>query len=184
MDRIGSRARRRFLLGAGGAIAAPALLLPRRSLAGNAGPRELAFAHTHTGEQISLIYASGGIYVPQALTSLNRFLRDHYSGAIGAIDPALFDQLFALRRDLGARQAFHVISGYRSSATNEALRRRGGGGVAMSSLHLQGRAIDVRLPGVPLADLRDAALGLRAGGVGFYVASDFVHLDTGRPRSR
>lgn len=182
MTRIVSPARRRALLFTGAALAAPALVLPRRSLATDAAPRALALAHTHTGERMALVYASGGRYLPDALARLDRFLRDHYSGAVGAIDPTLFDQLFALQREFGTTQPFDVISGYRSAATNEALRRRGGGGVAKSSLHLDGRAIDIRLPGVALADLRDAALGLRAGGVGYYAAADFVHLDTGRVR--
>jgi uncharacterized protein YcbK (DUF882 family) len=174
---------RRALLFAAATIAAPAILLPRRALATSAATRELAFAHTHTGERLAIVYAEGGAYVPDALTRLNRFLRDHYSGAVGTIDPALFDQLFALRRELGATRPFHVISGYRSSATNEALRRRGGGGVAKASLHTHGQAIDIRLPGVALTDLRNAALDLKAGGVGYYAASGFVHVDTGRPRS-
>lgn len=174
--------RRRALLRVATVITAPAVL-SSRALATMAAPRELAFAHTHTGEHLAIVYAQGGAYVPDALTRLNRFLRDHYSGTIGAIDPALFDQLFALRRELGATGPFHVISGYRSTATNEALRRRGGGGVAKASLHTHGQAIDIRLPGVALTDLRDAALELKAGGVGYYAASNFVHIDTGRPRS-
>lgn len=181
MSRIPSYARRRALLLAGTAIAAPALLLPRRSAAGDAAPRTLALAHTHTAERVSLVYASGGRYLDDALHRLNRFLRDHYSGTVGTIDPALFDQLFALQRALGTTQPFHVISAYRSAATNETLRRRGGG-VAKSSLHLDGRAIDVRVPGVALTEFRDAALDLRAGGVGYYAAADFVHLDTGPVR--
>lgn len=182
MDRSTRGARRRFVAAGLGALAAPALTLPRRVLAASAGPRALAFMHTHTGERVSLVYAREGNYLPEALWVLDRFLRDHYSGAVGRMDPGLFDQIHALQRLLGTSQPFHVISGYRSPATNETLRRRGGGGVAKSSLHLQGRAIDVRLPGVPLAEVRDAALELKAGGVGYYAASDFVHLDTGRPR--
>ena len=182
MAHIPRHARRRFLAAGIGALAAPALMLPRRSLAASAGPRALAFAHTHTGERVSLVYAREGSYLPDALSVLDRFLRDHYSGAIGRMDPGLFDQLHAVQRLLGTSQPFHVVSGYRSPATNDALRRRGGGGVAKSSLHLQGRAIDVRLPGVPLSDLRDAAISLKAGGVGFYPGENFVHIDTGRVR--
>ena len=84
---------------------------------------------------------------------------------------------------LGAGSAVELISGYRCAATNQRLRQSGGGGVAQRSLHMDGRAIDVRLRGVPLADLRDAALSLRARGVGLYPRDQFVHLDTGRPRS-
>ena len=148
-----------------------------------AGPRSLALAHTHTGERIDLVYAVGGQYVPAAMTALNRFLRDHYSGEIGQIDPQVFDQLHRLQQRLGSRDAFEVISAYRCPATNARLRATRGGGVAPNSLHLQGRAVDVRLPDTPLADLRDAALSLRGGGVGYYPRERFVHLDTGRVRS-
>ena len=146
------------------------------------GVRDLAMAHTHTREQLDLVYAVHERYVPESLGVLNRFLRDHYTGEVGAMDPQLFDLLHRVRQALGSTAAFHVISGYRAPATNLRLRLTRGGGVARNSLHTEGRAIDVRLPGVALADLRDAALSLRAGGVGFYPREDFVHLDTGRVR--
>jgi uncharacterized protein YcbK (DUF882 family) len=145
--------------------------------------RSLALAQVHTGERLSLVYALGGRYVPEALGALNRLLRDHYSGEVGAIDPQLFDQLHEVQRALGSTGVFEVISGYRCPATNERLRTTRGGGVARNSLHLQGRAIDVRLAGTPLANLRDAATSLRGGGVGFYPHERFVHLDTGRVRA-
>lgn len=147
------------------------------------GGRGLAFFHTHTREHIALTYAVHENYDPLALTSLNRFLRDHYSGDVGTMDPQMFDVLHRVRQALGSQTPFEVISGYRSPATNKHLRESRGGGVAKGSLHMQGRAIDVRLPGVPLADLRDAAISLRAGGVGYYPSSQFVHIDTGRVRS-
>jgi uncharacterized protein YcbK (DUF882 family) len=139
--------------------------------------------HTHTRERIELVYAVGHDYVTAALGSLNRFLRDHYSGEVGVMDPQLYELLHGVRQLLGTERAFEVISGYRCPATNQKLRETRGGGVAKQSLHLQGRAIDVRLPGVPLAELRDAALSLRAGGVGYYPGSQFVHIDTGRVRA-
>jgi uncharacterized protein YcbK (DUF882 family) len=117
------------------------------------------------------------------MAALNHFLRDHYSGEVGRIDPGVFDQLHQLQQRLDSRAAFEVISGYRCPATNARLRATRGGGVATNSLHLQGRAIDVRLAGTPLADLRDAALSLRGGGVGYYPRERFVHLDTGRVRT-
>ena len=147
------------------------------------GARGLTMVHTHTQERIDLVYAVDGHYDPAALGSLNRFLRDHYSGEVGVIDPQVFDLLHRVQRALGSGRAFEVISGYRCPATNTQLRETRGGGVAKHSLHMEGRAIDVRLPGVPLADLRDAALSLRGGGVGFYPREQFVHLDTGRLRS-
>lgn len=178
--------RRRFL--ARGMQLAAAAALPAGARAAMTPPeargtRSLAFFHTHTQERIELVYAADDAYLPQALGSLNRFLRDHYSGEVGIIDPQLFDLLHRVRRELGSAQSFDVISGYRCPATNDRLRNTRGGGVAQRSLHMDGRAIDVRLPGVALADLRDAALSLRSGGVGCYLRENFVHIDTGRVRS-
>jgi uncharacterized protein YcbK (DUF882 family) len=160
------------------------MLLPfaQKALAGLPNARSLAFRHTHTGERISLVYAVEDRYVPDALTTLNHFLRDHYSGEIGSIDPQLFDLLHRLQLTLGCDEPFHVISGYRCPATNQNLKTTRGGGVAKHSLHMDGKAIDIRLPGVPLADLHDAALELRLGGVGYYQRDQFVHVDTGRVR--
>lgn len=139
--------------------------------------------HTHTREKIALIYAVGSRYVPEALTDLNHFLRDHYSGLAGRMDPGLYDIMHAIRASLKARAPYQIISGYRAPATNERLRTTRGGGVARRSLHMEGKAVDLRIPGVPLEELRDAALELKLGGVGYYPGSDFVHVDTGRVRS-
>ncbi len=144
--------------------------------------RGVAMAHTHTHEKIDLVYAVQERYVPESLGLLNRFLRDHYTGEVGVIDPQVFDLLHRVRQVLGSTAAYEVISGYRGTATNSHLRASRGGGVASKSLHMEGRAIDVRLPGVALADLRDAALSLRAGGVGYYPRESFVHIDNGRVR--
>ena len=178
-------ARRDFLrrtarLAAAGALPGLAAGVARASMG---GVRSLAMAHTHTGERIDVVYATEGGYVPEALGALNRFLRDHYSGEVGVIDPNVFDLLVRVRQALGSAQEFEVISGYRCPATNQRLRETRGGGVARRSLHMDGRAIDVRLPGVALADLRDAALSLRAGGVGYYAREAFVHIDNGRVRA-
>ena len=162
-------------------VAVPLLALPARA-AGTAA-RSLAMSHTHTRERIELVYAVAQDYLPEALGALNHFLRDHYSGEVGRMHPPLFDLLHALRQTLGSAGPFEIISGYRCPATNDRLRQTRGGGVAKQSLHMQGCAVDVRLSGVPLAELRDAALSLRAGGVGYYPESEFVHLDTGRVRS-
>lgn len=180
-------ARRRFLRRTA-QFAAAGLLLPftasaRASLAHHPAARQLAFHHTHTGERLSIVYALGDEYLPQALAALNHLLRDHYSGAIGRIDPRLFDLLYDLQHTLGVSAPYHVISGYRCAETNAYLKASRGGGVARRSLHMEGRAIDIRLPGVPLAELRDAALSLRQGGVGFYPREQFVHVDTGRVRA-
>lgn len=177
--------RRRFLQTA--LLAAPPLVagVPRRALASSDAPRVLQFSHLHTGERLGVEYWSRGSYLPDALAAVNRLLRDFRTGAVGSIDAGLLDLLHALAGLTGLRgssRPFEVISGFRSAQTNQALRRAGGGGVASRSLHLEGRAIDIRIPGVPLAGLRDAALALARGGVGHYPASNFVHVDTGRVR--
>jgi uncharacterized protein YcbK (DUF882 family) len=174
--------RRRFLRHAG-ALAAGGGLLSTRARAAVPGARQVAMVHTHTHERIDAVYAGEQGYQPQALGALNHFLRDHYTGEVGAIDPGVFELLYRVQREFGGARTFEVISGYRCPATNGRLRETRGGGVARHSLHMEGRAIDVRLPGVSLADLRDAALSLRLGGVGFYPRGQFVHLDTGRVRS-
>jgi uncharacterized protein YcbK (DUF882 family) len=175
-------ARRRFLQRSAGLAAAGLLPTAPTVKANVPGARGLSLVHTHTNERIELVYAVADDYVPDALGSLNRFLRDHYSGDIGRIDPRLFDLLHQVQQLVGGTRPFEVISGYRCPTTNMTLRQKGGGGVARNSLHMEGRAIDVRLPGVMLADLRDAAVSLRAGGVGFYPGQRFVHIDTGRVR--
>lgn len=164
------------------AVAGAVLPMARPALASLPNARSLEFDHTHTGERLSVVFAVGNHFVPEALGTLNRFLRDHYSGEIGNIDPQLFDLLFQARRELGTDQPFQVISGYRCETTNSRLRNTRGGGVARQSLHMLGQAIDVRIPGVPLADLRDAATAQKAGGVGFYPRNKFVHIDTGKVR--
>jgi len=177
---------RRHLLRRSAQLVATAASLPlaaQAAVARRPDARSLALANTHTGEQLALVYATGDHFLPDALDTLNHFLRDHYSGEVGVIDPQLIDLLHRVRQTLGTAQAFQVISGYRSPATNERLRTTRGGGVAKHSLHMDGKAIDIRLPGVALADLRDAALGLRAGGVGYYPREQFVHIDTGRVRT-
>ncbi len=173
---------RRRLVGAAAAlVAAPSFAISRQSPANADSLRTLSFRHTHTGESLSIDYAQGDTYLPQALARVNWFLRDFRNGESHAIDPQLLDQLHLLARLTRTDAPYEVISGYRSPATNDLLRRHSSG-VAEHSLHLEGRAIDIRLADVPLGDLRDAAASLRAGGVGFYPQSRFVHVDTGRVR--
>lgn len=171
--------RRRFLQSLGGALAVTAAA-PSRQLASPGEERRLAFLHTHTRETVTVPYFADGRYLPAGLSRLDEFLRDHRTGDQYPIDPALLDILYDLRLATGAKAPFQVISAYRSPRTNETLRR--GGGVASRSLHLEGRAIDIRLADVRTTSLRDAALELARGGVGYYRASDFVHVDTGRVR--
>ncbi|HEX9892716.1 MAG TPA: DUF882 domain-containing protein [Gemmatimonadales bacterium] len=148
---------------------------------GNAASRELAFTHSHTGERLAVEYFTAGSYQPEAMVEVNQFLRDFRTEEVHPIDPGVLDILHALRIMTGGSRPFQVISGYRSPATNAMLRRLSGG-VAGNSLHMEGKAIDIRLPGVSLRRVRDAALKLKRGGVGYYPASRFVHVDTGRVR--
>jgi uncharacterized protein YcbK (DUF882 family) len=180
--------RRRFL-GIGAAAAASAVV-PSRVLAANAPKpaaapeRVLSFFNTHTGERLKTAYCCGGTYQPDALSAINRILRDFRVNEIKPIDPKLLDLLHELGGTLETDQPFHIISGYRSPHTNASLRERGGAGtgVASRSLHMVGKAIDIRIPGVKLDHLRGAARSLKLGGVGFYPSSNFVHVDTGRVR--
>ena len=180
------RSSRRGFLGQGlRAVAAGGLVMqaaPAMAAFGY-GQRRLSLDHLHTNERLSLVYAVGEDFLPQSISRLNYFLRDHYTGIPGDMDPRLYDIMHQVRGLLATNAPFEIISGYRSPATNETLRTTRGGGVARRSLHMDGKAIDVRLPGVALADLRDAAIALKAGGVGFYPREDFVHIDTGRVRS-
>lgn len=155
---------------------------PRLVAAAPTAPRRLAFYHTHTAERLEVVYREGGQYLPDALATVNHYLRDFRSGDTHPIDPALLDVLSDVQSLTGREGRFEVISAYRSPHTNAMLASRSGG-VADRSLHIQGQAIDVRLPGLKTSELRRAALQLRAGGVGYYPGSDFVHLDTGRVRS-
>ena len=175
--------RRRFCrhLGAGIGAAACAPLWASDLVASTPGYRALSFQHLHTGESLAIPYVEDGQYVPEALARIDHVLRDHYDGAVHPIDRDLLEILHAVALEIGTRSPFRVISGYRSPATNEMLRKRGSG-VSRNSLHMQGRAIDIRLDDVDTAHLRDAGLAVALGGVGYYRTSDFVHLDTGRVR--
>jgi len=149
-------------------------------------PREyrLRFFHTHTGERLDIVYRRGDQYIPEALNELDHFLRDHRTGDVHHFDPRLFDLLHDLTASLGdSGREINVICGYRTPWSNEFLRARSPHtGVAQHSLHMQAEAIDIRLPGIPTSELRDAALRLHRGGVGYYRSSDFVHVDVGRVR--
>ena len=144
--------------------------------------KRLALRNLHTPESIELEFFRDDAYIPSALAAAQVFLRDYRNGEQHPIDPPLFDYLHDVARSLGVDPVFSVISGYRSPQTNALLRERSSG-VARHSLHLEGRAIDVRLEGVDCADLAAGALGLARGGVGYYRRSDFVHLDTGALRT-
>jgi len=176
---------RRSFLGYGALATAAAMVPGTAQAAVSKRPeRVLSFFHTHTGERLKIAYCCDGIYQPGALSQLNHLLRDFRVDQEKPIDPKLFDLLHELGGTLETDQPYHIISGYRSAETNTMLRERGGAhtGVASSSLHMVGKAIDIRLPGVKLDHLRSAAASLKLGGVGFYPSSNFVHVDTGRVR--
>ena len=142
----------------------------------------LAFRHTHTEERLRVAFRNRQGYIQPALQRMDWLLRDFRTGESTRMDPRLYDMLHALSLACGG-DTFEIISGYRSPVTNSMLRKTGGGGVAKRSLHMDGKAMDVRLVGVDTARLRDAALALGAGGVGYYPESDFLHIDTGPVRS-
>jgi uncharacterized protein YcbK (DUF882 family) len=144
----------------------------------------LRFYHTHTGERLDVVYRRGDQSIPEALDELDHYLRDHRTGDVRHFDPRLFDLLYDLTASLGdSGGEIDVICGYRTPWSNEFLRTRNPHtGVAQHSLHMQAEAIDIRLPGIPTPDLRDGALRLHRGGVGYYRSSEFVHIDVGRVR--
>jgi uncharacterized protein YcbK (DUF882 family) len=145
--------------------------------------RSLSFHHTHTDRQLTVVYYRDGSYDSTALAQVDDYLKDFRNGQGHPIDPALLDVLFEIKTRTSTQSPFEVISAYRSPQTNEMLRNASmHTGVAKDSMHMRGQAIDVRLADVPLERLRSVALQLRRGGVGFYPASDFVHVDTGRIR--
>lgn len=172
-----STSRRRFLqlgLGATALLATPAWakVAPRRLL---------AFEHLHTGEKLAVTYFSNGAYNERALTAINHLLRDFRTAQAFPIRRQLLDQLCMVHAAVGSDAPFQIICGYRSPATN-ALLRRTSSGVAEHSLHMDGMAIDLRLADTRTCHLRDVAAQMKLGGVGYYAASNFVHLDVGRLR--
>ena len=158
-----------------------ASLLPSAGRPIETADRHLSFYHTHTDKKLDVTYARDGRRIESALTEVNEFLVDFRTGDVTTIDPNLLDLLYDLRESLNSDGVYEVISAYRSPATNEMLRDRSSG-VARNSQHLLGTAIDVRLAGVELTSLRDTAIAMQRGGVGYYAASNFLHIDTGRVR--
>lgn len=174
--------RRGWLAGAL-AIGAGALTIPGTAMA-SIGERRLAFRNVHTNEKIDARYWGATGFDREGLAEIDHGLRDWRTGDVTAMDRGLLDLLVALRDSLGVsgNRSFDLISGYRSPHTNAALRARGGGGVATKSQHMLGKATDIALPGVRLETVRNAALALGRGGVGYYPRDGFVHVDTGRVR--
>ena len=180
--------RRRFLKTSlvAATVASSGIILPKTALAvphGEAGLCELNFRNLHTGETFSGAYRVGDQYLLGALNQVNTVLRDFRTGDVHPMDPQLMDIIFTMQKHANAEgKNVEIISGYRSPKTNAMLRGRSSG-VAKKSYHMKGQAIDLRIPGISTARLRDIAKSLKAGGVGYYASSDFVHIDTGRVRS-
>jgi uncharacterized protein YcbK (DUF882 family) len=185
---VGCRLSRRGLLKAGlwAAVAAVPSLSPRISFAGVADPlppeRILSFYNTHTGETLKTVYCRAGNYLADAILTIHHILRDHRTNQVRSIDLPLLDLLYDLRVKLQTDQPFHIISGYRSPATNADLLKKNRR-VAPQSLHILGKAIDIRLSECDLHTLRETALALHGGGVGYYPRSGFIHIDVGPVRS-
>lgn len=178
------RDRRKFLkLGAGLVMTGGLTVLGASPVRAAVTPtsRSLAFQHLHTGEKLNLTYWANGTHIPGALEEINHLLRDFRTAESWPIDPRLLDLLHRLRQTLDTTEPFHIISGYRSPATNKKLAGKSSG-VARRSLHMKGQAIDVRLPGRRLRAVHKAAVAQKSGGVGMYPKSNFVHLDVGRVR--
>jgi uncharacterized protein YcbK (DUF882 family) len=175
--------RRRFIKL--GAFAALAVIFPCPCFAARGArqskKRSLSFYNLHTEESLETVYWDSGRYLSEALAEINYILRDYRTGEIKPIDTHLLDLLCVMGIQLGAERPFHIISGYRSPETNAFLRRCGRG-TARNSLHMDGKAIDVRLPGYSLTVIQRMAMKLRSGGVGYYPDSNFVHIDVGRVR--
>ena len=169
-------------LGGGGMISLLAASFPASASIYAAGYRSLSFNHRYTGESVDVTYWADGDYVPQALDEIDVLLRDVLTDQTTRIDVGLLDYLYLLRDTLETVEPFQVVCGYRSPGTNAALARKSRR-VAWNSLHMEGRAIDIRLPGRRLRDVRRAALDLRLGGVGYYPRDKFLHIDTGDVRS-
>jgi uncharacterized protein YcbK (DUF882 family) len=144
--------------------------------------RQISLLNLHTGENLKTTYWAEGHYQADEMQAINHLLRDHRTGDVEDIDDHLIDMLNLLHQKMNGKQPFHVISGYRSPKTN-AMLRQNSSGVAKKSLHMLGKAIDIRLPGRELSQLRKAAMAMKVGGVGYYPKSNFIHVDTGRVRT-
>ena len=173
---------RRLFLGAGiGTFAGLLMASPLQAAVRAMPERALRLYNIHTGEWLKTVYWADGRYIARSLTQINALLRDHRSGDTHPIDPHLLDLLAATHRRLGNKGAIHIVSGYRSPATN-AMLASSTDGVAQGSLHMSGKAVDIRIPGANTRTVGRAAKSLKGGGVGTYPGSKFVHLDTGRVR--
>lgn len=167
---------------ASAAILSSAFVLTPRSSFALSNVRKLKFYHTHTGEKLAIDYFDGKQYIPDALDEINQYLKDFRTGEAHTMDARLLDVLYQLQVKVDKPGTFEIISGYRSPKTNAKLRNKSKG-VARNSLHMQGKAVDIRLAGFDTGKLNKAARSLSSGGVGYYPKSNFIHVDTGRVRT-
>ena len=172
---------RRTALRLGVAGIATAVAGPALAGVGVRNERTLSLRNMHTGERVRATYWAEGAWQVDGLRDINRVLRDFRTGDVADMDPGLLDLMHRLARLTETEAPFEVISGYRSPRTNAQLASRSSG-VAKKSLHMQAKAVDLRLPGIKLSSLRRAAMSLQGGGVGYYPRSGFIHVDTGRVR--
>lgn len=144
--------------------------------------RRLKLRHLHTDERLDVVYHAGGRYVPAALLQIDHFMRDWREERAIKMDHRVLDFIFAVQLQVGALGECEILCGYRTPETNALLRRRSSG-VAKRSYHMFGRAVDLNLPQARLRRVRDTALDLGRGGVGYYPRSHFIHLDSGDVRT-
>ncbi len=177
--------RRNFLkFGLAGVVASmvPMISAGTAEASNNYATWKIAFRHSHTGESFSGVYRVGNKYLPEAFERLSYVMRDFRTNEVFPMDPRAIDILSVIHRKIGAMDPFETLSGYRSPKTNSMLRHETSG-VASNSFHMYGQAVDVRIPGYSTDKIRKIALSLKAGGVGYYPRSDFVHVDTGKVRT-
>lgn len=170
----------------GALVSKPALsmVIPERKpqRGAGSGARRIMFRNQHTGDLFSGVYRVGDQYLPDAFDRINFVMRDFRSNEVFPIDPRVLDIMYQVHQLTGCSEPFEVLSGYRCPKTN-AMLRKASSGVAKNSLHMTGQAVDVRLPGFSTSRIRDLAVSLRAGGVGYYRRSNFVHMDSGDVRT-
>ncbi len=183
-DQLMSQRRDFLKLGMAGVVGA---MIPFTSVnsvlaANNSSAWNISFRNVHTGESFSGVYRVGDKYLPEAFERLNYVLRDFRTDEVFPMDPHIIDVLSIVHRKMDVLDPYEVLSGYRSPKTNSMLGKKAGG-VAKNSFHMYGQALDIRIPDYNTKKIRNVAKSVKAGGVGYYPRSDFVHLDTGNVRS-
>ena len=174
--------RRLFTAGLGAGIGALALGATAPAMALSLPERRLRLANAHTWEKLDIVYWADGDYIPEALAEISHLMRDHRANRSKAMDVKLIDQLYVLVSALETKERVHILSGYRTPETNAKLRKNSSG-VAKFSLHMEARAMDINIPTISSKTIQKSAIAMKAGGVGYYPGSGFVHIDTGRVRS-